>query len=227
MKKALLVLVVLSTGLVFGFGCETKKANSLALAQQCLDNTPDTSFATANACYDYIADQDSQQAYVLKCAIKLTAGGLTTSKVTKAFISLKGNGSKPQAALIITLALDTQPHMDEAMALCETAGVDSLIKIATLAKVGTAMVAATGGIGNPADPNFPSQADIDNAVANCANVPSPCNPAATGEAAVLLGGSYCSRSDADPDVCNKINQAIQTGNGDSAAIGEALFALLQ
>lgn len=230
--KKICTLAILFFGPLLFSGCEDKDSNNLAQAQKCLDETSDSNFADAENCYSYVSGLNSKTANVLKCSIKLMAAGITTSKVIDAFSALDdGTYANAEAAFMAKLAVNPATKIDAAIPLCVQSGVSSLIQIATVSRVGSSLAATIENIlGTPIDvqaPGFPSSTDLQNALAACkvASPPASCSAEDTGAAIVLLSSSYCSQANPDPQVCDKVKQAITASGGNSAAIAAALYNL--
>ncbi|MGE0762737.1 MAG: hypothetical protein AB7N80_05615 [Bdellovibrionales bacterium] len=234
-KKLLSVgIVVLAAGTLSG--CEEEESNDLAKAQACLDKISSTNYSDAEACLSHVAKYDSQQANILKCSIKMVAGGLTTDKVSEAYKKLSAATGTNEAAFISVLAM-ADNKAEEALPYCVKTGLKGLIYLANLAVMGTALANTlpAGGY-DPNDPStLPTQQEIDDMINNCqpGSTPTPGGTAcgnteytAIGNAAVTLGASYCAGSNATSEVCTKMNTAITNGGSDAALIAKELMCLL-
>ncbi|MCB0365140.1 MAG: hypothetical protein H6624_10475 [Bdellovibrionaceae bacterium] len=194
--------------------CESDETNAISKGQECLDKarTP----AAAKGCRGIVDGLSSQQAMIVRCAIEVVSGGLTTSKVSQAFQELENATTDKEATMMGIMANDDGPSAaDTAAAYCNASGIAGLQYLANLSVVGTYMVAAVGSW------NGDGQALI-----NQCSTPGNCNDAAIGTAIITIGQSYCGGQDADQEMCNEINQAIATGGGDPATVAQQLYPLL-
>lgn len=228
-KMAAGVLVTLA--LISLSGCEEEESNDLAKAQQCMDRITSSNFAQAENCMAYVAKHDSQQANILKCSIKMLAGGLTSDKITQAYIKLSGNGGNKEAAFISVLALSPASKATEAQAYCERSQLKGLIYISNLAVVGSTIASAGGAGGyDPSNPtDLPSDAEIANMLTSCTPPGGTCggNFSTIGAAVTTVSSSYCTGDNATNDVCTKVNSAITNSGGNPTAVAKYLICQLQ
>lgn len=214
---------------LFGLtGCEDEEANQLAQAQACLNKVDDAHYADAENCRKHLKGVNSQQSWIIQCSIDFLVGGLTTTKIVNAFKELEddANGTNKEAYFIGTMALNDTAVADNAFTSCQKSKVDSMIYIAAMARTGTYLSAAVSGIldgsGN-VDP-----AKVDQALQDCASAtPTSCNPTKIGESVIALQAVYCGTDQADADVCDEINKAIDNSGGNPATVGQLLTCLLQ
>ncbi len=202
--------------------CANKDSNSLAEAQQCLDNVPDSNPTAANACMTPIANLQSEAADVLKCSIAFMAGGLTTTKVANAYKALEDNPSNKVAIFMATLAL-TPTASQQAASYCDASDDQGLIYIAQLSVIGSVLANAIGGY-DPTSGVPPTQTQITAAITACQS--GGCDDATVGTAAETLGEGYCAQPGASTDVCPQLTQAIANSNGNPASVAQQLYTLL-
>lgn len=220
MKKLLLVSLVC----LLCVGCESEEQDKLAQAQDCLDNVTSSNYSAANNCMSYVEGMSSKQANIIKCSIKFLAGGLTTQKISNAYKELKDTSNSNKEALYMSvLALDSTSLATEAASYCTATGVAGLMYLANLSVIGTQMLTLIPGF----TPGMvPTQQDAIDAVNNCMSAPNTCDDTAIGNAVINVAESYCAGSNADSDVCSKINDAIAAAGGIPADIAQQLYTLL-
>ncbi len=149
-------------------------------------------------------------------------GGLTTSKIANAYISLEDNPSNKEAIFVTALAL-TPAASQTASSYCDNSGNQGLIYIAQLSVIGSILANAIAGY-DPSSGVAPTSAQITQALTTCQA--GGCDDTTVGTAVETLGQGYCSESGASTDVCPKLTQAIQNSNGDPAAVAQQLYTLL-
>lgn len=219
MKKFL----VISLMCLICVSCESDEQDKLAQAQDCLDNVSSSNPSAASSCMSYVNDMDSEQANIIKCSIKFVAGGLTTAKISEAYKQLKDNANQDKEALYISiLSLNPASLATDAAAYCKKSGVKGLIYLANLSVVGSQLMAILPG-GIPANP---TAQDAQDALDACKASPNTCDDTAIGNAVVAVADSYCGSSNADSDICTKVNDAIAAAGGVPADIAQQLYLLL-
>jgi hypothetical protein len=225
-------LLIVSSVLISG--CEQKESDDLAKAQSCLDKVNQDSYTEAEACLQYVAKYNSQQANILKCSILMTSGGLIENKITTAFNGLKtSTATTKEAAFMNALALENAETTGftkavEANGYCVKTQVSGLIYVSSAVLMGTtlkktlALVQGTVG----------SVTSIELLVANCssAGADTACTSTETlttlGTAVTTVSESYCTQDSADQSVCEKINKAKIAGGTNTSAVGNALYCYL-
>jgi hypothetical protein len=162
----------------------------------------------------------------------------TSSRLANAFDKIKANNSNSTATAMayFVFSKNLSNHTaDTAYANCEKAGVRSMSRLATMAKMAT-VIADTGLSGvltalTPenlaANPTAAQQA-IQTAIQNVIASNNSTTNAAIGEVAQQASTAYCNEgsSFASNDVCTKLNSAISSGSGNAASIGAQLLSLL-
>lgn len=232
----LLAVIVLST-----LSCsKNKEMEDLAKAQKCLDEVSESNPESAASCMQYVEKHSSQQANILKCAIKMTSGGLMESKIVAAYNAMEDNSiANKEAAFMTALSLDL-PDVTTAYATavdandyCQASGLPGLRYLSGLVVSGTyANMVIETLTGNPIDITDPAAIDtaVDALLNACTG--SPPDPACTADLATVgtvvttLAQSYCNGSNADANACKEINDAVDAAGGDAAAVGQALFCYL-
>lgn len=233
--KSLAKLMLISLISIFLLsGCESDEMDDIAKAQDCLDKAVSTD---ALNCVHFVAKYDSQKANIIKCSAYFMSGGLTTQKIADAYKELVQNGGTDKEALFIsTLTLEAGPYdspptandpaaalliAQKADAFCQRTAVKGLIYLSSLSVIGSSLaLAVPGGVGFTTFP--PDQTELDNTLAACEASPSSCNVTGITSAAELIADSYCVGSNADTDVCKKIDTAL----ADPDQAGEALMCLM-
>lgn len=217
-KAWIFILLIFSS--VFLLSCEEENDNKVARAQECLNHaTP----ATAQTCFDMVAGINTQHANVVKCGASFLTGGLTSDKIATAFENSKdASDADKESVLIEALAFtDNTPAVDinaanNAYTYCSLSQLPGLNYVAALCRVGTMVVNATGGTGDPGG--------IDSDLTNCVNTPANCDMDAIGQTVVELSDLYCAGEAADDQICTDINSAIaNNAPGDYEAIAAALL----
>lgn len=212
-------------------GCKSQEMNDIAKAQACMDQINSSNYASATDCMQYVAKYSSQQANILKCAITLASGGLTTDRISAAYKTVKDSTATNKESVYVGLlalsaATPAQAYSlaQDAIGYCEDSGVPGNIFIANMALMGSAFQNLSGGAFST-DPAT-LQTQISSVLSNCQSSPSSCDPAVIGGAALTVATSYCDSNSADQDVCNKINEAVDSAGGDPSMAAEALYCLL-
>lgn len=227
LRKALMLTLTLSLSSFLFLGCESAEVRDIAKAQKCLDDVPQTAPAQADSCFAYVEKYSSQQANILKCSIKLTAGGLNTEKITKAYEASKDTSlSNSSSVFVGFLALDNPTTTGYANAIaaydyCERSEVSGLLFIAGLAKTATVLARINGGSFNLDDPAA-TEAAVSAILQNCADGTTSadqCDLTEIGNTIADLSDVYCAGASSDADVCEDINGAIagSGGNPEEAA----------
>lgn len=237
MKKWLFGLIVLG-GMVTG--CDQKEMDDLSLAQQCLDNVPQSNPIQANGCLQFTAGYSDQQAMLMNCEIELTAGGLTTDRMASAFeITLNAGVAHNAADYMAYLAFTTyNPDVDTAYTQAQTAqnscnqsGDTGLQFVANLAVVGSlANKFVTGGAGfNLNDTAANIDSAMNTALSHCATTPMPgdCDPNVIAPSIISTASSYCSLPSADQTVCTSVTTAVSQFNTSPATLTQAMMCILQ
>jgi len=209
-------------------GCqEGEEADKIAQAQSCLDKVNDATPTDANACMTSIVNLTSQRAYVLKCSITFTAGGLTTTKIANAYKALKNNATNKEMIYMGTLALTPPSTATTAAEYCNLSGSAGLIYLAQLSVIGSAMMAAVGSF-DPTSGTAPSLSDAQAAISACSNGGSGgvCDDAVVGNAVITIGQTYCSGDNANVGVCSKMTAAINASGGNSTDVALQLYSEL-
>lgn len=238
--RGIIATIVLLT---FISSCSKKgETEDLAKAQACLDNVAEGSPSQADACMDYVEQYSDQQANILKCAIKMTSGGLNENKIVKAYNALKDSTqTNKTAAFMAVLSLDyptvTAGYTKAVAAdvFCQASGVPGLMYISGVILAGTYMNKTvfdlSGGVSgiNVNDPAAINTA-ITNMLTQCTSATPPASCTSDlptlGTTVIGLSGSYCANPSADQNVCGQINNAVTNAGGSSAAVGQALFCYL-
>lgn len=228
MMKKYSVLILAVSFLIYG--CEDK--NKIAQAQACLDSISQSNYQAAEGCLQYVADDSSQQADIIRCSGYMMAGGLTTNKMVNAYKALSGSSNSgtvtnKEAVFIGTLVLDSSTLANKGDTYCKKSGVTGLMYISGLAVMGTMIAEVGASIGTYNNP--PTEAEV-NAVINDCTGGTPnaaCNPTVIGNVANTIASTYCANQSADQSVCNQVNSAIATSGSDTAKVGNALLCLLK
>lgn len=220
--------------LLFVVSCEDGDSDAIAKAQACLDKLDEdsASLATeAEACRTRLTKVNTQQGWIIQCSVDFLKGGLTTKRIVNAYKNLDGSSAgaaQKEAFFIGVMALDDTADADNAFASCKKSGVESLIFIASMARAGTYIASAVGGLltGGEIDEN-----KVRDALEECTNPADPMNPQCDleqiGESVLALESVYCTGANASSSVCQQVNVAIENSGGTSAGVGEVLACLLQ
>lgn len=224
----------------FLVGCKQTEQDDLAKAQQCLDEVPQSNPEAASACFQYAEKYDSQQADILKCSILMTSGGLIESKVVEAYkiLNTQANVNR-EAGFMSVLALNKPTVNDgyqkakDADVFCQKSGVPGLKYISGLIVVGSSMAFAINSLPSPPDFNDPAavSAATTTLVNNCnadPRVDCPIDSPVLATTVATLAQGYCASADPEDDdeVCSNLSVAVESANGDSAKIGNALMCYL-
>lgn len=227
-SKSNLVSVVCVCAALILSGCqEGEDADKIASAQACLDRVSDATPSDANACMMPIASLTSQRAYVLKCAITFTAGGLTTTKIANAYKALKNNATNKEMIYMGTLALSPASLATTAANYCNLSGSPGLIYLAQLSVIGSAMMTVVGTY-DPNSGTAPSLSDAQAAISACSNGGSGgvCDDTVVGNAVITIGQTYCAGDNANVGVCTKMTSAIAASAGDPTSVALQLYTQL-
>jgi hypothetical protein len=230
-------IAALAAGALLNTGCEKQEDQKIAEAKECIDHA--TNSVTADACVAKIDGVQSPQAYLIRCSADFIAQDFTSSRLATAFQKIKDNtstgGTSATAAAMayFVFAKNLPGHtVDTAYSNCEQAGVRSMSRLATMAKMATTIAQAGLGSLTTLDPSNPSTfnpAAIQTAITTLTNSNDPTTNASVGTVAQQASAVYCNAgsSFASNDVCTKLNSAISAGNGDAATIGQSLLNLLK
>lgn len=131
------LFVFLSAAILASVSCNQEQ-DDLAKAQDCLDKVDQSNPTSADACLQYVAKYDSQQAQILKCSIYMTSGGLVENKIVAAYKALKEDGqTNKHATYMAILSLDQPtavaalPKAKAANLYCQASGVPGLMYLQT------------------------------------------------------------------------------------------------
>ena len=229
---AVLTLVITLTG------CKQDEMDDLAKAQDCLDKVPQTDPTKASACMAYVQKYTSQQANILKCSILMTSGGLVETKIVSAYNAVQNQSNTTrEAAFMGILALD-KPNVTEgyntaaqADTYCQLTGVPGLQYISGIVKIGSFM-AKTMAAYSTIDFTDPAavQTAVNDLITKCNADPRdascPTDLSSMGSSAAVLADGYCSTDNADSQVCENINAAVDASSGNPNAVGDALMCYL-
>lgn len=229
-------LILLSMTLL---SCKQDEMDDLAKAQKCLDEVPQSNPEVAAACLAYVEKYTSQQANILKCSIHMTAGGLVENKMVQAYKVIKNDSNANREAAFMSILSLNKPNVTAGYAtaqmadvFCQKTGIPGLMYISGVVKMGSFMASTIASYDPGVDFNDPAAIDaaIGTLVDKCSSDPRhadcPTDLSAIGTTATLLADSYCATENADENVCDKINTAVETAGTDPSAIGAALFCYL-
>lgn len=239
-----ILFAFLSAAILSCVSCNSEQ-DDLAKGQDCLDNVDENNPTSADACLEFVAKYDSQQAQILKCSIYMTSGGLVENKIVAAYKALKEEGqTNKHATYMAILSLDQPtallalPKAKAANTFCQASGVPGLMYLSSAILAGTSINATIEDLtGNGIDINDP--AGMNTAITNMLNKctdPTTVSPdlekceanlATMGEATVALASSYCDSTEADQDVCAQINGATEAAGNDTSKVGQALLCYLK
>lgn len=237
MNRTLLITISAISILMISLltGCEKGEIKDLAEAQKCLDNARSDSTAAA-ACFNYVSKYTSQQASILKCSIKLVAGGLTTDKIIEASkISDDASITNKEAAYVGFLALTTPDvtagyaTAQEAYQYCVDSKMTDLQFVAGLAQVASMLTYSVGADFDLSNPSAAATA-IGDAFEDCvAGTPATnaCDMNEVGMTVGALSTTYCATAEADEKVCQDINAAIDSAGGDATTAAKHFMCQLQ
>jgi hypothetical protein len=212
-----------------------KETDDLSVAQQCLDQVPDSNPQAANNCMQYVSQYSDQRANILKCGIYLTAGGITTTRVGQAYTDSQDSSitaNQKQAMYIGLLALtlpDAATGYTNAVtgnAFCQASGETGLIFESAMAVIGSKINSLAGGIDLTASPSAISTA-VQTALNTCQTTPASCDPTTIAPIVTSVANSYCASSNANTSVCTDINQAQTSWGSNPATLTQGLMCLLQ
>ncbi len=235
-----MLVLILGVGFLTVSCAKNSEANDLAKAQKCLDEVDETHPEQADTCMEMVAKYDDQQAQILKCAIEMTSGGLTETKIVKAYNALKDDSTTNKVAAFMTVLSLDKPDVPTgytkaklADTFCQASGVAGLKYISGIILSGTYMSSAILGVGGSININDPASvnAAVQDMLTKCtAAVPDPGCPTSDlstlGSTVAGLSTSYCSTSGADATVCGEITSAVNTSGGNSAVLGKAMLCYL-
>lgn len=225
------VSLVVSVSIFVLSGCEEEEILALAKAQKCMDQLPtsiDPNWSSPLACAELVANYNSQQASIIKCAAYLNAGGLDTTRIVNAAKKLD-DGTNQEAIYIAALTLNKPDNAtglsraNSAKSFCNATGVGAYQYLGNLAVMGTTL--SNIGTNFPADPTTATPAEIQTAIDNC-QASASCITA-IADSATTIASSYCDTASADDEVCTEVNNAITGSGGDSAKVGNAMLCLLE
>ena len=194
----------------------------------------------ALSCLQYTNGYSSQQALILQCSIYLTAGGITTARITQAYNAAQaqsGNSNNSAAAYVAYTEFNTYPSAAAgyqaaraAQPVCDQAGSPGMQMLAD-----AAVIASLANSISPIDlSGSPQQitTDFQNAVKACTDNPpaASCDAQTVGQLAPAItsaANSYCASGSASEDVCGPINDAQSHYGNDPTQLSQDLLCLLQ
>ena len=201
--------------------CEDQEEVNLFAAQQCLDTA---TAATAQSCVAKLSGNNSQQAYILRCAADFVAGGITTSSIATALENIDKAGTDPTAAMFSAFQFQgatpaaANAAADAAAVNCNAAGSDTLKALVNTARLATLATTTATCI----DPNNPAASLGDN------YTPGNCSASADSLASVLKDSqaSMCGENGAykDNDICTNLNAAIAANPTNNQALIDQFLA---
>jgi hypothetical protein len=230
MKTVVASLFLITVSIFALSGCETTETDNIAKAQKCLDEVPEANYPTAENCMQFVKDYDSQQANILKCSIKMTAGGLVESRIVNAYEAIKSQSSDSNKVAIYMSMLGLTDHAVavEANNYCIASGVSGLIYISGIILAGTNLT-QTWGIDPTADASTIAS-DLHTHLDPCLSSGTGCPSAAQlnemGSTALTIANSYCASPSADKDACSAITDAVDSVGGDTSHLGDALMCYI-
>lgn len=218
--------------------CKEDESNDLARAQKCLDEVSQSAPGDALNCLTYISKYTSQQAYILKCSIYMTSGGLMEDKMVKAYNAIDDQSNANREATFMSMLALTNPNASSgydtavtADGYCQSSGVPGLQYISGVVKIGSFMAKTMSSYGS-VDFNDPAAVTtaVNDLISKCNSDPRdsscPTDLSAIGSSVTVLASSYCTSANASSDVCDTINSTVDAAGGNSAAVGDALFCYL-
>lgn len=252
MKTQIMAGLVLMAAVVTACTSSTQKEiDSLAKAQACLDQVPESNPSTATNCLSYTTPYNSQRAVIMRCSIYLTAGGLVTSRMLSAYNTSQDSSvssSQKEAVYVGLLAFAYPTDVSQAytaalnaQSVCASSGDSGFIFISNMSVLGSLANSVYGTINSSTtgiDFNnmTPSQIStaIQSAVSYCTTNPSsatcdPTNVAAAATAAAAVATSYCAgnTSSSIQGFCNDVNQISTWGTTNTTTITNGIMCELQ
>jgi hypothetical protein len=209
-------------GVLLLSGCDNKSESNLFRAQQCINTATADS---VDSCLNFIGNQTSKRAYVLRCSAAFISQGIDELAIVKAISNINGEeGGNPTAPAIAALAMESPAVSSAAVEVCTQSGSSSLAALANFANISTAMSTILNFPPNPTaediqdllDTYDPSSATAEDkqalGAAVIASQDNLCNPK-TG----LFKGT---------EACKDIDDAIASSS-DPALVADALLANLK
>ena len=217
MKQVFFTLTAISI-LIFNLGCEDKKESNLFKAQYCIDKA---TASNVNDCLELLGSQNNRRANVLRCSAAFIAEGIDEDAIVDVIrvLDKDENSAGGSAPAISALTMSSTDAANGALAVCETTESDTLIALAGLASISTAMSSVLSLGANPTEAQV--QAAIDGFSSGDAT--------SVGNAVIANQDSMCNPDSGlfkDSDECTKMNAAIKAGGGNDA-IGQAFINSLK
>ena len=244
-------LVLLTAILVACTNSNQKEVDAMAKAQQCLDQVSDSDPTTATNCLTYTTPYNSQRAYLMRCSIYLTAGGLVTSRMLSAYNTSQDpsvSSSEKQAVYVGLLAFAYPNNVANAytaalnaQSVCAQTGDAGFIFVSNMSVIGSLANSVWGSLNSSTTgidfTNLSPSAistDIQQAVSYCTSNPSsatcdPTNIAAAATAAATVATSYCAgnNSSSIQGFCNSVDQINSWGTTNTTTITNGIMCELQ
>ena len=219
MRQQFAFLILGLSVMLFAAGCETDEDNKVAQAQECLnqlrDDDPGVSSA-AEACENKLGNVNNQQSNIVRCSARFIVGGVTTSGMLAAFDDYNNASQNDKPGVLMGALAQTTPALAASTySACVASGIPSLIYVAAVSQAGTIMSAAAGDTNPAVFLNY------------CETTPGGCSNEVIGQTAVTLYDNYCLGDAKETPICTDVASAIAGGNGNYAAIAEALYIILQ
>jgi len=217
-RLSLIALILISFCLL---SCEDEDLNKLAKAQKCLDDLP-ANGAGVDACRGLLGNVSGQQADIIRCSIEMITGGITTARLTEAYLERESTVSEDvDAVLIGGLSMDTIALADTAYAVCKSAGLPAFVFLSGIARLGSYMSQAAGhaaiDIGST---GYPDDTEAEQLVDNCCGG----NNAIVGQTIIDIFDSFCRGS--SESICQQMDQAIGAVGGNPALVTPAFIAVI-
>jgi hypothetical protein len=214
--------------------------DALFKAQKCLDEVPTSNPSAADECLQYIEKYTSQQAQIIKCSIYMVSGGLMEPKVLAAYEALEDDSiTNKELAFMAIMALDNPDltsgltKAQNANTYCQASGVPGLMYLANVIVAGTGIAKTISDFGTTIDENSTPaqiQAAVNAMLTDCtgATPSAQCddNLQTIGTAVATLSVQYCASEDAEGDICEDVNSAVDAAGGNATNIGQALLCYM-
>lgn len=224
--KNIIFLGMITVLAAFSTSCEEKgDVVDIYVAQQCLNQAPETDKPALLKCLDPIAAIDTAEANVVRCSILLTAGGVTSSRLAKAMADQDSGGDSSMMTNFSfnTYGSSNKQKAREAKASCKKSGQKGLMGLGGFANTGTIIC---NGV-DTCSTTF-NAGQIDSNMSDCANAANSCtaeDKKEIGQTVIDMNEIYCSGGNSDLDECKTITEAlVNVDPTDPDAVAAAILA---
>lgn len=221
-------LILLALPLILFTGCEEQGDVAAANnAQACFDKADETDQTAVLDCLDYIEGIYSTEAEVVRCSILLTAGGVTSDRMSQAIADQESNGGDSAMMTNFSFnkygsAAENKSKVKEAKDSCKNSGVSGLVGLSSFASTGTLLCKGASTCSNA------NETQVDQLLSDCSSASNGCSQEdkeEIGDTAILMNEVYCNNGESDAEECQALANALDGVDlNDPDAVADAVLA---